>query len=96
MPWGPPLYPPSLQAFFETPTPAGTYEGKKVLSIHGAADKLVPYAIGSENIERIAKEVKSKSGGKMEVVLMPGLGHVVVPEMVERTAEWVWTCVLQQ
>jgi hypothetical protein len=97
--WAPPTYPPSLRDYFERPTQPGVYAGKKILSIHGGADKLVPYHLGKDEIARIAEAVKAagsdSSGavggkGELEVKIMEGSGHIVNAEMVRMTAEWVW------
>jgi len=88
--WGAPLYPPSLHDFFESPVPEGTYKGKKILTIHGEIDELVPYRVGGQEIERIQKEVKASPGGDMEIWIVEETGHVLTPKMVQRTADWVY------
>jgi predicted esterase len=59
------------------------------LTIHGSEDKLVPYAVGKEDIGQIQQLVEN-SEGVMKVQMMEGLGHVVTIDMVKMTAEWVW------
>jgi hypothetical protein len=87
--WEPPLYPPSLKPVLETPRPEGAFAGKKILTIHGGEDTLVPFSQGEDDIEAIKREVEG-SGGEMEVWIKDGAGHVVTADMVERVGEWVW------
>lgn len=89
--WGPPLFPPSLASLLTSPRPEGVFRGKRILTIHGGSDKLVPYAVGAEEIESIKREVEvGGEGGKVSVQVMEGLGHVVTPDMVKMAAEWIW------
>jgi predicted esterase len=67
----------------------GKFGGKRILTIHGKEDQLVPYDQGKEDIERIQMECE-EGGGVMKVQLMEGLGHVVTVDMVKMTAEWIW------
>jgi predicted esterase len=82
-----------MESFFRTPAPAGVFGDKRILSIHGGEDKLVPYSIGQEEIEKIQREVESGKG-EVKVQIMEGLGHVVTVDMVKMTAEWIWKCCL--
>ena len=84
----PPLFPPALSRMF-TPTVKGCYSGKKILSIHGEIDTLVPYSHGADSIALARKECV-ESGGEMEIFVQDGAGHVVTPEMLKRVADWVW------
>jgi len=81
----PPIYPPSLQPLFNDPVKPDAYTGKKILSIHGELDRLVPMAQGRAELDKIAAENKD-----VEVWAQPGAGHVVSVEMMDRTAEWIW------
>lgn len=90
MDWSPPLSPPSLVQFFEQARKEGVWAGKRILTIHGGNDTLVPYPVGKEELDRIKREVESGGNGQMRVEVMPGLGHVVTTDMVKMTAEWVW------
>jgi predicted esterase len=90
MDWAPPLFPPSLQSFFGNARKEGVWAGKRILTIHGGEDTLVPYAIGREEIYRVKQEVESDDQGQLRVEVMPGLGHVVTIDMVKMTAEWIW------
>ena len=67
----------------------GKFGGKKILTIHGAEDRLVPYEQGERDIKRIQGEVE-EGGGVMKVQVLAGLGHVVTVDMVKMTAEWIW------
>jgi len=67
----------------------GKFGEKRILTIHGGDDRLVPYDQGEEDIKRIQNEVE-EGGGVMTVKVMDGLGHVVTVEMVKMTAEWIW------
>lgn len=90
MDWAPPLFPPSLLSFFQNTRKEGVFAGKRILTIHGGDDTLVPYPIGKDEIERVKREVESDEQGRMKVEVMPGLGHVVTTDMVKMTAEWIW------
>ncbi|RSH95099.1 hypothetical protein EHS25_000185 [Saitozyma podzolica] len=90
--WTPPLYPPSLRPLLEAPAPPNAYRGKKILSIHGADDTLVPIKEGQKDLDKIVKEAEQ---GDVKVWVVEGKGHVVTGEMVTRTAEWVWRWALQ-
>lgn len=84
--WEPPLVPPSITKFTEVAVEAERYAGKKILSIHGAADQLVPIAQGKEDLDAIQAVV----GDGMEVWVVDGVGRAVTEDMVKRTGEWVW------
>ena len=86
-PFAPPIYPPALRPLFETSPPDGAYRGKKILSIHGEIDTLVPYSTGKDDIATILKRLPD---GHMEVWVQEGVGHTITVEMVKRTAEWIW------
>lgn len=89
--FAPPLYPPGLKHVLETPPPEGCFKGKKILSIHGASDTLVPYDQGKAHISDIKRQVeRGEAGGEMEVWLKNGAGHVVTTDMIERTGDWIW------
>lgn len=96
--WAPPLFPPSLAGLLTSPRPEGAFRGKRILTIHGGNDKLVPYAAGKDEIDRIKDEVEGGGqGGKVSVQVMEGLGHVVTADMVKMTAEWIWAkCLTRQ
>lgn len=83
----PPTFPDSIKAYIESPTPKGAYEGKKILSIHGALDELVPYRFGKDIIAKIQAEAPK---GEVEVFVQEGRGHVCTPEMLTRASEWFW------
>jgi hypothetical protein len=91
MEWTAPLIPPSMVPFFERSRAEGhgVFGGKKILTIHGGEDRLVPYDQGEVDITRIQNEVE-EGDGVMKVQVMQGLGHVVTVDMVKMTAEWIW------
>ena len=62
---------------------------------------MVPYSVGQEEIAQIEDEVErdgSANGeGKVVVKVMEGQGHVVTPDMVKMTAEFIWAnCLTRQ
>jgi len=67
--------------------PEGCYRDKKILSIHGEKDTLVPIAQGREDIQAV---VDGAEKGEVVVWEQEGAGHVVTVEMVKKTAEWIW------
>jgi predicted esterase len=85
-PWAPPIIPPTAAALLDLPVAPERYAGKKILSVHGADDALVPYARGKVDLDAIQQEV----GEGMEVWLVEGVGHRLTEEMTTRVAEWVW------
>ncbi|WWC63824.1 uncharacterized protein I303_106429 [Kwoniella dejecticola CBS 10117] len=89
IPFVPPTYPPSLIPFLEDDVDHHKYKGKKILTIHGGHDKLVPLDKGQADIDAVLKVV-NESGGKGEIWVDENTGHAVSKEMVEKTAEWVW------
>lgn len=90
--WAPPLAPPSIQHLTDVPLEAERYTGKKILSIHGAADELVPIRQGQKDLDGI----KALIGDGLEVWVVDGVGHAVTAEMVKRTGEWVWRWALSE
>ncbi|KAI5801090.1 Alpha/Beta hydrolase protein [Pyronema domesticum] len=60
-------------------------QGKKVLTLSGGADKLVPYACNEEFL----RELKEKSGVEVKDIVYEGIGHECTPTMVEELAKWV-------
>jgi hypothetical protein len=89
IPFQPPTYPNSLKSIIDPEVDLAVYRGKKILSLHGGDDKLVPYAQGEKRIKEIQAEVNS-SGGAMEVTIEQGVGHAISVTMVKQLAEWVW------
>ncbi|WVW79583.1 hypothetical protein I302_101552 [Kwoniella bestiolae CBS 10118] len=90
IPFTPPTYPPSLLPLLEGDVDHSNYKGKKILTIHGGHDKLVPLDKGQKDIEEILRVVNASEGGKAEIYVDDETGHAVSREMVRRTAEWVW------
>lgn len=85
--WESPLYPPSIRDILEAPLKADVYAGKKILSIHGGSDTLVPLSEGKADLDEIVQQAKP---GDVEVWVQEGVGHQVTEEMIRKTAEWVW------
>ncbi|ORX39252.1 Alpha/Beta hydrolase protein [Kockovaella imperatae] len=83
----PPLCPPTLLPILESPVSDSAYWGKKILTIHGGADDVVPYAVGKEIITGMQKKAQP---GDVEIVILPGIEHTVTPEMVQHSAAWVY------
>ncbi|RXK38455.1 hypothetical protein M231_04220 [Tremella mesenterica] len=81
--FSPPIYPPALRAIIEKPFDANPYYGKKILSLHGQLDTLVPHSAGVEDFKRIEsdREIIIKTQGNVR--------HAVSPDMVVKVAEWV-------
>lgn len=89
--FGPPIYPPTLRPYVESKAPESAYKGRKILTIHGEIDELVPYRHGKAKIA----EIKAQSPqGDVEVFVQQGKGHVCTPEMLKRAADWFykWGC----
>ncbi|BEI85789.1 hypothetical protein CcaverHIS002_0600760 [Cutaneotrichosporon cavernicola] len=70
--WGPPTYPKSLVPLISAPAQPNAYQGKKILSIHGAEDQLVSYRYGSAKIAEIQSAAPA---GDVEVFVQEGRGH---------------------
>ena len=89
----PPLYPSTLRPVLDVKRPEGAYAGKKILSIHGKVDNLVPYAQGAEEIEeaRIEAQQPGKGGesGSLAVLVLDGVGHQLTTDAIQHTAEWI-------
>ncbi len=50
--------------------------GAPIFHIHGDADKIAPIEANSAELARRYKA----AGGKMEILVLPGKGHEVIPE----------------
>lgn len=97
--WAPPLFPPSLSGLLTSERPKGTYVGKRIMTIHGEADRLVPYSVGQAEIAEIQQEIghERDADGKVVVKVIEGQGHIVTPDMVKMTAEFIWAnCLTRQ
>ena len=84
----PPIYPPSLNRVLEAPIPKDCYIGKKILSIHGEVDPVVPYSGGEAEIKNVIDSVGPD--GACEIIIQPGVGHEKTQYMVRRLAEWIY------
>lgn len=91
-PWEPPIIPPTAAALLDLPVSPERYDGKKILSVHGADDTLVPYARGKGDLDAIQERL----GADMEVWVVDGVGHRLTEEMTTRVAEWVWRWAVQE
>ncbi|ADV23076.1 hypothetical protein CNBF2720 [Cryptococcus gattii WM276] len=99
--WEPPVYPPSLKSFIEpvrNPVEEQQkYSGKKILSMHGKEDRLVPYGKGERDLRQIEKwveEDKSK-GGVCAIDVQDNVGHVCSIQMLKKAVEWTWMYALR-
>lgn len=84
---GPPTFPASLRPWMEKKAKPGAYDGKKILTLHGAGDELVPYRYGQEDIRAV---LATAAPGDVEIWVQDGVGHICSPEMLGRTAQWFW------
>ena len=84
----PPLCPPTLLPLLEAPVPESVYKGKRILSVHGGADEVVPFRFGEKTIGDIQKAAPE---GEVKVIVLDGVVHEVTQEMVHLTADWIWT-----
>ncbi|WVQ93019.1 hypothetical protein IAU59_000082 [Kwoniella sp. CBS 9459] len=91
IPFKAPTYPPSLRPLLEGEVDHSSYRGKKILTLHGARDKLVPLDKGLVDIEEVLRVVNGSEGGKAELWSQDNAGHVCSDEMLRRTADWIWT-----
>lgn len=83
---GPPrLLPPHTKSYLTDPPPPGAYNGKRVLSLHGELDQMIPPEFGYAAWKGIAPQLEVA-----EMWVQERRGHVVSEEMVRRTAEWFW------
>lgn len=99
--WEPPVYPPSLKSFIEpvrNPVEEQQkYSGKKILSMHGKEDRLVPYGKGERDLRQIEKwveEDKSKAG-VCAIDVQDNVGHVCSIQMLKKAVEWTWMYALR-
>lgn len=83
----PPLLPAATRKWFFDQPPASVYRGKKILSLHGAEDNVVPFKISEESFPPIQAACPP---GDVEKWIQPGAGHLCSPEMVQRGAEWFY------
>ncbi|KAK8844090.1 hypothetical protein IAR55_006884 [Kwoniella newhampshirensis] len=91
----PPTYPTTVKPILEPAVDLSSYKGKRILTMHGKDDPLVPFARGKEDIERIKQSVEGEGGdGKVEVWLQDDTGHTCTVEMVKKTADWILICAL--
>ncbi|WWC90998.1 uncharacterized protein L201_005937 [Kwoniella dendrophila CBS 6074] len=90
-----PTYPPSLLPLLEEHDNSNLeqlekYKDKKILTIHGKHDKLVPYDKGEQDIKDILDYINENEKGKGEIYIDEEFGHAVSKEMVKKTADWIW------
>lgn len=72
----------------------GLLDGKKILTLSGGADKLVPSACGEPFLKSL-KEAYSdgRLKGELTDVVYPGIGHECTSEMVRELSRFVNRCV---
>jgi len=81
------IYPPGVRSYMEARPPPGVYTNKKILSIHGELDFLMPIERCRPMLDQLVEE---SYPGYVDVFVCPDSGHKVSPEMVRRCAEWCW------
>lgn len=81
-------YPKAAREFYESKSPKGAYSGKKIYALHGEIDEVVPYRAGQKDWEE--NVVPECGRGNTEQWIQKGRGHIITPEMVERTAGWFY------
>ncbi|KAL1407506.1 hypothetical protein Q8F55_006939 [Vanrija albida] len=84
----PPTFPASLRPWMERRATPGAYAGKKILTLHGAGDELVPYRHGQDDIRAVLAAAEAE--GDVEIWVQDGVGHICSPEMLGRAAQWFW------
>ncbi|KAL9041285.1 MAG: hypothetical protein Q9180_001383 [Flavoplaca navasiana] len=81
------------------PLMQSTVQGKRILNLSGAADKLVPYTCGQAFIEYLKRAVVPGSwfseGLYLEDLQFEGVGHQMSPAMVEQTFRFIADTLLQ-
>lgn len=78
--------PPATRRFYDTsPAKLGTYAGKKILSVHGGQDEILPYRVAQSAWEAVAAGAEHAARYVEE-----DKGHVVTAGMVIKAAEWFW------
>lgn len=83
---GPPrLLPAATVKYLCSPAPPGVYQGKKILSLHGELDQMIPPEFGDEAWKAIAPQLAAGERWWHE-----RRGHVISEEMVQKTAQWFW------
>jgi len=85
----PPLMPDSLKEYIKKTDPCGGnegFEGKRILVIAGAEDKLVPYSAS----ESFVTSLDVGKDGVKQVIVEEGVGHAYPPSMQEALAKFVW------
>jgi predicted esterase len=55
--------------------------------LNGVEDPIIPIEAVREFVQEMSPMYNSM--GKFEVVEYPGVGHEVVPDMVDRTGQWL-------
>lgn len=70
----------------EPALPEGCYKHKKILSIHGRDDSLVPV----KNAENELAQAVMEGKGDVEVYVQEGAGHVLTEEAMGMMVEWIW------
>ncbi|MFC4769323.1 alpha/beta hydrolase family protein [Effusibacillus consociatus] len=62
---------------------------RSLLMLNGAEDPIIPV----NAVREFVQEMKAMygSGGRIEMVEYPGVGHEVVPDMIDRTRDWLRT-----
>ncbi|KAG0149497.1 hypothetical protein CROQUDRAFT_653575 [Cronartium quercuum f. sp. fusiforme G11] len=99
IPFGPPHFPYSLIDLIRQKDPcqldSKIWEGKHLLVLSGAVDRLVNYVDGGTSafVDRLKDENRLAS---IEVVVEDGAGHQITEAMVEKTGDWIVERVLNE
>lgn len=81
------IFPPGVRKHLEERPPPDAYRNKKILSIHGGLDFLMPY----QRCIPVVEQIKTQSyPGQVHLWIDPDSGHRVSQDMVRRAAEWCW------
>jgi len=90
VPRTPPYIPESLRALVRTndtvPATATAFEGKRLLVLAGADDKLVPW----ETSRTFVEELDVGRGGRKVVMVVPGVKHEFTDGMREEMFQFFW------
>lgn len=81
------IYPPGVQNHLQERPATGAYRNKKILSMHGGLDFLMPVQRCIPIVDRIRAD---SYPGHVDLYIDPEVGHKVSQNMVKRAAEWCW------
>ncbi|KAL1409370.1 hypothetical protein Q8F55_003352 [Vanrija albida] len=82
-----PVYTAQVRRYLETPSVPGVYKGKKILSIHGGKDDLLPLDKSQPYLDVVIRE---NQANEVMIWVDPEAGHKISPAMVTKSAWWLW------